>query len=508
MSVTPPPPDFDLTLSSVSASAVVGNSTSPVILSIKGRNGFSGPVKIAMKGLPSGVAASPAQSFSMGSTSQSVTFAVSSSAPVGIFSITFGASSGTISHQAQLVLNTEPVVSVRTYQSGSVLYIESSGGDHMARIGMETAWGGSITEVSLDGTNYVNMHDTGREVQAAQFDGSTSPNWNPTQGGDFFDNGSPVLNQSITSESLYIKAQPNQWYPQDWGGGPGQPVLGDTYVEETVSLVPDHAFTFQLHIKVTHFGADQHNEAFQDFPAVYCNLGYDRFVAYNGTAPWTNDVLSFSTMPQLPQMSARQYTPEHWNAFVDSSDFGLTVFSPSSGFYPGGFAASGDPGPNGFGTNYFAPMIIYSFGPNSILEGDAYLVAGDYKHARQVIYDLRKRILKRDISVPLAVVDQPVSGANVSGTLTVSGWAVDDTAVSKVYVYLDAVRIGAASYGDSRPDVALTTLPQAPTNVGYHFSFDSRRFANGMHTVQVRVVDSTGNIGVLPSITVNVQNAL
>ena len=378
----------------------------------------------------------------------------------------------------------------------------------MARIGMETAWGGSITEVSLDGTNYVNMHDTGREVQAAQFDGSTSPNWNPTQGGDFFDNGSPVLNQSITSESLYIKAQPNQWYPQDWGGGPGQPVLGDTYVEETVSLVPDHAFTFQLHIKVTHFGADQHNEAFQDFPAVYCNLGYDRFVAYNGTAPWTNDVLSFSTMPQLPQMSARQYTPEHWNAFVDSSDFGLTVFSPSSGFYPGGFAASGDPGPNGFGTNYFAPMIIYSFGPNSILEGDAYLVAGDYKHARQVIYDLRKRILKRDISVPLAVVDHPVSGANVSGTLTVSGWAVDDTAVSKVYVYLDAVRIGAASYGDSRPDVALTTLPQAPTNVGYHFSFDSRRFANGMHTVQVRVVDSTGNIGVLPSITVNVQNAL
>jgi hypothetical protein len=351
------------------------------------------------------------------------------------------------------------------------------------------------------------MHDTGREVQAAQFDGSTSPNWNPTQGGDFFDNGSTVLIQSITSDSLYIKAQPNQWYPQDWGGGASQPVLGDTYVEETVSVIPDHAFTFQLHLKVTHFGADQHNEAFQDFPAVYCNLGYNRFVGYNSTAPWTDDVVNFSNMPQLPQMSTRQYTPEHWNAFVDTSDFGLTVFSPSSGFYPGGFAASGDPGPNGFGTNYFAPMIIYSFGPNSILEGDAYLIAGDYKHARQVIYDLHKRIQPKDIAVPLAVVDQPVSGANVSGAVRVSGWALDDTAVSKVYVYVDAVRVGAATYGDSRPDVAITTLPQAPANVGYHFSFDSSQYPNGLHTIQVRIVDTSGNVGVLPGIPINVQNA-
>jgi len=43
---------------------------------------------------------------------------------------------------------------------------------HTIRIGLETAWGGSIVEVSLNGTNFVNAHDTGREVQPAFYDGN------------------------------------------------------------------------------------------------------------------------------------------------------------------------------------------------------------------------------------------------------------------------------------------------------------------------------------------------
>jgi len=39
-------------------------------------------------------------------------------------------------------------------------------------IGLETNWGGSIVEVSLNGTNYVNAHDTGREIQPAFYDGN------------------------------------------------------------------------------------------------------------------------------------------------------------------------------------------------------------------------------------------------------------------------------------------------------------------------------------------------
>ena len=44
---------------------------------------------------------------------------------------------------------------------------------------MQTAWGGSIVEVSLNGENFVNAHDAGREVQLAQFDPTISTGTQP-----------------------------------------------------------------------------------------------------------------------------------------------------------------------------------------------------------------------------------------------------------------------------------------------------------------------------------------
>ncbi len=209
------------------------------------------------------------------------------------------------------------------------------------------------------------------------------------------------------TDSLYVKGQGYQWNPDDKGGGPGQPVLGDTYVEATITAETEHAFTLKVHFKVTHFGTDQHSNALQEFLAVYANLAYSRFARYGGTRPWTNDTVSFTTMPLLPNGSPLPYAPEQWAAFVDNSDMGLAVFIPGVAPYIGGFAAAGDPGPTGFGTNYFNAFTIYSFGPNSVLEGDVYLVAGDYKHSRQVIYDLHNRLPAVDIFTPFGVVDTP-----------------------------------------------------------------------------------------------------
>src|SRR5438132_1959376 len=98
----------------------------------------------------------------------------------------------------------------------------------------------------------------------------------------------------------------------------------------------------------------------------------------------------------------------------------------------GGFAAAGDSGPTGFGTNYFAPRTFFTFGPNSVLEGDVYLVAGVYKHARQVIYDLHQKLPTKDVFTPFGSVDSPAANATLSGTISVTGWAGDNLAVSKV----------------------------------------------------------------------------
>jgi hypothetical protein len=514
---TPPPPgpDFSVSASPVSASAVLGNVTSAVTISVAPERGFNNTVDVSLQGLPQGVDATPS-SFSLNlGASQSVTFSVSPSAAVGMFHITVLATSGTLSHSALLTLTTEPIVSVRTFQSGSLLYIESGAGSDIARVGLETQWGGSIVEVSLNGTNFVNLHDTGREVQAAQYDGNAlydacagctgAFGWDPVQGGDKYNHGSPVLAQTVINDALYIKAQGYQWNPDDKGGGSGQPILADTYVEASISAVTSHAYTFRVHYKVTHFGADQHANSIQEFPAVYCNLEYGRFVTYTGTAPWTAGELSSSTMTQLGQPSTRPYTPEHWGALVKDNDIGLTVFVPASGFYPGGFMAPGDSGPTGFGTNYFAPMAVYTFGPNSVLEGDVYLVAGDYKHARQVIYDLHNHIAVVDIMAPLAVVEQPLANSQISGKVNVSGWAMDDTAVSKVDVYVDGVLAGNAIYGGSRSDVGKD-FPHAPAAIGYGFLLDTSQYGNGAHAIEVRVLDSSGNLAVLQHVPVSIQN--
>src|SRR5207245_8774802 len=307
----PPMPDFSLSVSPSSASAVIGNTTSTVTVSVVPQNGFNGSVNVTLQGLPPGVNATPVSSFALQTgVGQALSFSVTSSAPVGVFPLTVSGASGTSSHTTQLVLTTEPIVRVRTYQSGSVLYLESDSGTDVSRIGLETIWGGSIVEVSLNGTNYVNEHDTGREVQAAQYDGSAqydncagctgSFGWNPVQGGDKYDHGSPVLTQTLTTDSLYINAQTYQWNPDDKGVGGAQPVPGDTYVEATISAVTEHAFTFKVHYKITHFGTDWHANSIQEFPAVYVNLGFDRFVSDSSTSPWANAPVTFVSMPQLP----------------------------------------------------------------------------------------------------------------------------------------------------------------------------------------------------------------
>lgn len=109
----PPPamPDFSISVSPVSASATLGNISSTVTVSVVPQNSFNGSVDIALQGLPAGVNASPASSFTLQSeASQDLMFLVSNSAAVGVFQLTVSGASGSNSHSAQVVLNTEPTV--------------------------------------------------------------------------------------------------------------------------------------------------------------------------------------------------------------------------------------------------------------------------------------------------------------------------------------------------------------------------------------------------------------
>jgi YD repeat-containing protein len=93
------------------------------------------------------------------------------------------------------------------------------------------------------------------------------------------------------------------------------------------------------------------------------------------------------------------------------------------------------------------------------------------------------------------VIDQPLNGAAITGPFRISGWAVDPAAASgtgvdaiHVHAYPNpgsgqpAIFVGAATYGDSRPDVGAIYGARF-TNAGYHL--DNVRLKPGTYLLVV-----------------------
>lgn len=106
------------------------------------------------------------------------------------------------------------------------------------------------------------------------------------------------------------------------------------------------------------------------------------------------------------------------------------------------------------------------------------------------------------------VIDGPTANAVVSGTVTVSGWALDTgtsgSAIASVAVLVDGTQVGTASYGVSRPDVCAQYSGPGCPNVGYAYSLNTAPMGAGNHTITVIGTDSASpaNSG---SATVQVQ---
>jgi hypothetical protein len=515
----PPPPDFRLTVTAVfsqtSVSVQPGTTSVPVTVSVSGMNGFTGSAVVSIAGLPVGATTNPALPLSLGAnSSQQFTVTTIAGTPTGDSSLALQAISGSITHTANFTLSSDPAP--QTSQSGNILYLESYSSSHTARIGLDLSLGGSIVELSLDGTNFVNMHDAGREVQSSVFDGagtydtcsgcSGNFGWNPSLAGDAYGNGSPVLGQQVTTDSLYVKTQPLQWYPDNKGGNASDPIVSDTYIEQTVSVVPGAPLAFQLHLKLTHFGTDLHYNVIQEFPSSHLNGTNGTLYYYSGTAPWTRDTVNSEKVPANPG-PIDLYVPELWAAMVDSNGMGMTLFLPAQA--PWDFAQSfsgGDGnGPTSYATNYLRPRLAFTLGPNAVIQDDAYLLAGDYSTSRDAIYGLHQVLPPTvDVFPPFGNLD--LISPTISGnSVTISGWAIDDTAVSGVQVFVDGQLNGNATYGINNAGIQQY-LPNAPVNCGWTYTLDSTRLANGTHVITVQARDPSNNLAIFPPVAVTVSN--
>jgi N-acetylmuramoyl-L-alanine amidase len=116
---------------------------------------------------------------------------------------------------------------------------------------------------------------------------------------------------------------------------------------------------------------------------------------------------------------------------------------------------------------------------------------------------------------PSVYIDLPGVNEVISGTVSVVGWAIDNTSAigtainpGSLQVLVDGLPVGTAIYGSNRADVcdAYPGRPGCP-NVGYTFSLNTLTLSNGPHTITVWATDtdSTPDTG-SASINVTVQN--
>lgn len=191
-----------------------------------------------------------------------------------------------------------------TYVSDNQYFLEGTS----LKVGISLNKGGALSYfgAKTGGKNYVNTKDAGRYAGVSFYSnpdpytvsgytaasGFENASWNPVQGGDAGNNGSPVetYNFNGSTETFYIKSKPLQW---KFTGG---------LVENTVTIESYYTFmdgdnTLKCRFVVTvnrGSGINYPGRA-NETPFVYLTRDLDNIIYYAGTSPWTGGATSSAT---------------------------------------------------------------------------------------------------------------------------------------------------------------------------------------------------------------------
>ena len=107
--------------------------------------------------------------------------------------------------------------------------------------------------------------------------------------------------------------------------------------------------------------------------------------------------------------------------------------------------------------------------------------------------------------LPFGAVDSPSLGAALRGRSTLRGWALSESKVESVAVYMDRTLAGFATLGVSRPDVqkAFPAFPDA-AEAGWQLDFDVTGMKAGPHEVEIQARSKQGATRDLGALAVTV----
>jgi len=108
--------------------------------------------------------------------------------------------------------------------------------------------------------------------------------------------------------------------------------------------------------------------------------------------------------------------------------------------------------------------------------------------------------------LPFGTVDQPKANQTLKGVVGVTGWALSESGIASVTIYVDRTFLAAAISGLPRPDVA-SSHPGISGNAaaGWGAEVDTSKLTAGWHELTVQVRDRNGGTRELGSMPVLVE---
>ncbi len=269
------------------------------------------------------------------------------------------------------------------------------------KLGVRLIWGGGINYIEDKNTpvkrlkNLINQADTGRLVQQSYY-GVKEGNpeytpgfynnavwpYNPVQGGDVAQNHSRIIDIVVTDYSVYVKSQPMDWAKDN--------AITPSYMENTYTLYSDR---IQVDNRFVDFSGWTHRMTSQELPAFYTVSYLNKFTFYNGTKPWTNDVLSYrdnlnfwgdSRYHDDCVFRLRAANTETWCAWTNGvKDYGIGLYVPNvDSFLAGRHAFNNSTSSTDGATNYVAPVNMIMLKSFEALEYSYLITTGSVQEIR------------------------------------------------------------------------------------------------------------------------------
>lgn len=400
------------------------------------------------------------------------------------------------------------------------------------KLGTRRNWGGSIVffglangAPGLNTTNAIDSADTGREVQIALYDvdrwyqncawnascnATPSPTmcpqqmtwlgWNPVQGGNRCNNGSGVDAVSTAAGAVEVTTRPLFWNPH-WdrtdcdSNACGNPAVNmrrsDIEVTQRVRFVRPNIV--ELSYTLTNLVALDHAVSTHEFPTVYTSFGRNGTPDLHRLFDSTQTPVAINEYP--PNDESFRYknftSPHGWVAFQnDNQDYGVGILYENGLDWFQAWQAD-DPD-----FNNVRGLFAFAIPPFGQVRARSYLILGSLATVAAEAQWLKTHL------PPFGSLDAPVVDAEVSGLVSVHGWAMDNQGVSAVQLIIDGGPPIPLTYGTHRPDVCLV-WPGYPAcasdNVGYSGSFDASALAPGEcgHVLEINAIDTHGNARVI-----------